>query len=1309
MDTSILDNIIYGRIEPHIYAFKTNTVPNYLKVGDTYRSVKLRLDEWRQIYKDLEPQFDAKATINDDVYFRDYSVHEYLENDKHKKRLVPQDLQKGIYYSKEFFEDTSTEDVKDAILDIKENYDKNTGKYQCYNSNDKTASDFIYKRSDVFWNPRPNQDEAIQNFKKALARKQPDERINLLMYAVMRFGKSFTSLCCAKEMEAKFVLVLSAKADVKDEWKRNVEVPANFKDFYFFDSDYLKKKNAEDFTKAFHKPNSCVVLFLTLQDLQGKTVKEKHKEVFNRNIDLLIVDETHYGARASSYGEVLRNADIVENEKPKDYEGVDAEQADKKVEELKKVLKVHVTLHLSGTPYRILMGSEFEKEDIISFCQFSNIIEEQKKWETENFRNINDEVINELTGKPIQEWDNPYFGFPQMVRFAFKPNKLSYDKLISLKESGKSYAFSVLFNPCSKQKDEDNQYLKFENENEVLDFLKVIDGSKDDENILGFLNYKKLKEGKMCRHIVMVLPFCASCDAMQKILEEHKEEFKNLNQYEIINIAGIDSPYHKIIDVTSAIKVFEKNDKKTLSLTVHKMLTGVTVPEWDSMLMLKECSSPEEYDQAIFRLQNQYVKEYKSSNGDEIKYNMKPQTLLVDFDPTRMFRMQESKSLIYNVNTDEGGNNKLFERIRRELAISPIITINNDKIVEITPQNIVDEVRKYSANRGVAEETNEIPVDSNLRTIALIRDEIEKQNELGSKGGLSITPSLEEGEELEVDDKVAADVSDGDEVTVTDVDSEPKVESANIEAFINKFRTYYARILFFAFLTKDKIQSLEDILMVSDKGENPRILSNLALNVKVLKSININMAKIGLNQLDYKIQNINSLANDKSIEPIERANVALKKFGRLSDSEVVTPSFICGDMVNLINDDLLMNIVTNRKCILDLNSKLAEFSLAFYKKYTEDLHIEPEKISNLLYAVPSSSHTYEFTRKIYEILGLNVDNIAEKFVSYDFLKITDAEENIDYPKIKELITQNEPFNQIRLEKNITVGDSDMKFDVVIGNPPYQEDDGGAGASAVPIYQHFVRTGKLISNKFSTFIVPTRWYTGGKKLDDFREEMLSDKNLECLHDFIHPEQVFPNTNNRGGVCYFSFNKAYDNTENKTHIVNHGDNEILEDIYRPFKVDGFDIFIRHWKSVSILKKVYKTDEYKYMSDYVSGRQLFGIESSFSKSSNFSFDKTKFEHPIECLAKGQKFGFIEKDVVKERTSLIKKWKVFTPRANNIGTELADDNFNTIIGKPNSVCTEAYILIGEGLDLDEKKCENLCKYFKTQFARYMHSKGKS
>ena len=121
--------------------------------------------------------------------------------------------------------------------------------------------------------------------------------------------------------------------------------------------------------------------------------------------------------------------------------------------------------------------------------------------------------------------------------------------------------------------------------------------------------------------------------------------------------------------------------KKTITLTVNKMLTGSTVPQWDTMLYFKDTASPQEYDQSIFRLQNQYVRTLSSDKGF-IKENLKPQTLLVDFDPDRLFRMQEQKSLIYNVNTDENGNSKLKERIIEELRISPIIMMNHNKMVE---------------------------------------------------------------------------------------------------------------------------------------------------------------------------------------------------------------------------------------------------------------------------------------------------------------------------------------------------------------------------------------------------------------------------------------------------------------------------------------------------------------------------------------------------------------------------------------------------------------------------------------------------
>ena len=163
-----------------------------------------------------------------------------------------------------------------------------------------------------------------------------------------------------------------------------------------------------------------------------------------------------------------------------------------------------------------------------------------------------------------------------------------------------------------------------------------------------------------------------------------KETFKNLGEYEIINISGVDAGriYKKPSDIKNKIKECEELNKKTITLTVNRMLTGSTVEQWDTMLYFKDTSSPQEYDQSIFRLQNQYIRTLSSKKGF-IKENLKPQTLLVDFDPDRLFRMQEQKSLIYNVNTEENGNSKLKERIVEELRISPVIMMNHNKIKEV--------------------------------------------------------------------------------------------------------------------------------------------------------------------------------------------------------------------------------------------------------------------------------------------------------------------------------------------------------------------------------------------------------------------------------------------------------------------------------------------------------------------------------------------------------------------------------------------------------------------------------------------------
>ena len=1290
--TEVLDGIIVGRVEPHIYAFTTEEVPNYLKVGDTYRPVSKRLNEWRHAYPNLKKQYDSKAIIDEDTYFRDYSVHKYLENDLSRKRLCREELNSGVVYSNEFFKDADINDIDNAIKDIESNYISNSGKYEYYSSNNRLPQTYHYERGDA-WDLRPNQKAAVDSFINAVN----NGRKNLLMYAVMRFGKSFTSLCCALEISANIVLVVSAKADVKDEWKKTVEGAGNFSEYVFLESYDLA--SSENIIKTNRDENNKVVIFLTLQDLQGDEIKEKHAELFKEQIDLLIIDETHFGARAESFGKILEKAGYEKSDKSNinklDDDNIDVNIAE---EELKQI-NARIRLHLSGTPYRILMGSEFEKDDIISFVQFTDIVKEQEEWDKNNLYKDN-----------INEWDNPYYGFPQMVRFAFNPNKSSREKMDSLKKSGVTFAFSKLFEPESIKKDAiNNGHKKFKNRAEILDLLQVIDGSKEDENLLGFLDYDKIKEGKMCRHMVMVLPYCASCDAMEELLRDRKDIFKNLNEYEIINISGVDAGkiYKKPSDIKNKVKECEDLNKKTITLTVNRMLTGSTVEQWDTMLYFKDTSSPQEYDQSIFRLQNQYIRTLSSEKGF-IKENLKPQTLLVDFDPYRLFRMQEQKSLIYNVNTEENGNSKLKERIVEELKISPVITMNHNKIKEVDATNILEAISEYNNQRSISDEVLDIPVDLSILNDEDIRKIMESQGEFNSKQGLSIDPYEGSGDDLDLNEHEDDEFNDGSHnVKDKTEDYTKKINDNEIKKLESKIKTYYQRLLFFSFLVKDKVASLDDIINVMDSAENQRLAINLNLDKKAIVNISEKMDPFKRSGLDYKIQNISMLASDDSIEPLTRAMTSIKKFNRMSESEVITPSNICDEMVGLLPEEGLKEIVSNQDKLLDIASKSGEYAVSLYKRLTFELGYSHEDVRDIIYAVPTSSIAYEFTRRFYEILDLNIENIAMKFNAYDLINIKDDKDEVDYKKISEILKQKKTFSKITLEDKIKVGEETVKFGAVIGNPPYQMSDGGAQASAKPIYQHFVSIGKILASDYTCFITPSRWFAGGKGLDNFRNQMLNDNTMKELHDFLTPEDVFPNTNNRGGVCYFI--NDFSKTDSEVTVVTHKDNHIISRIKRNLLIDGVDIFIRDSIAVCIIKKIFNECYDENFSSMVSTRKPFGIESNIIKTDMFKQSCDNLNEPIICIGKNKCIGYIEKKHVKSHEDWIDKWKVYVPRANNLGTELNDDNLNSFVGEPNSICTESYIVVGAGTINDKNSAINVSKYLTTKFVRFMHKQAKA
>ena len=1285
----VLDRIIIGRVDPHIYAFTTNTVPNYLKVGDTYRPVSQRLNEWRVFFPELEKQYENKAVIDEETYFRDYAIHQYLENDLHKKRLNPEDLEDGIYYSREFFKGAETSDIDSAIEDIKESYQANLSKYEYYSSKNRLPQTFHYQRGEQ-WTLRPNQQSAVDSFIRAVK----NGRRNLLMYAVMRFGKSFTSLCCALEISANIVLVVSAKADVKDEWKKTVEGAGNFSEYVFLEAyDLASSENA---IKANREENKKVVIFLTLQDLQGDAIKDKHRELFQEQIDLLVIDETHFGARAESFGKILENAGYEKSDKSNinklDDENIDVNVAE---EELKQI-NARIRLHLSGTPYRILMGSEFEKEDIISFVQFSDIVKEQEEWDKNN-----------LNKDDINEWDNPYYGFPQMVRFAFNPNKSSREKMEALKRSGVTFAFSKLFEPESIKKDaKNNGHKKFINETEILELLQVIDGSKEDENLLGFLDYDKIKEGKMCRHMVMVLPYCASCDAMEELLSKRKDTFKNLGKYEIINISGVDAGkiYKKPSDIKNKIKECEDLNKETITLTVNRMLTGSTVEQWDTMLYFKDTSSPQEYDQSIFRLQNQYIRTLSSEKGF-IKENLKPQTLLVDFDPDRLFRMQEQKSLIYNVNTEENGNSKLKERIVEELRISPVIMMNHNKIKEVDATNILEAISEYNNQRSVSDEVLDIPVDLSILNDETIRKAIEQQAEFNSKQGLTIDPNQGEGDELDINEAgEEVENSEGNQDKTESKDYTEEKKDKEIEKLEGQIKTYYQRILFFSFLTKDKVASLDDILSVIDKDENIRLSKNLFLDKGIIEKISKVMNPFKRSRLDYKIQNISMLACDESVAPLTRAMTSIKKFNRMSESEVITPSKVCDEMVGLLPKEGLKEIVSNQDKLLDIASKSGEYAVSLYKRLTSELGYSHEDVRDIIYSIPTSSVAYEFTRRFYEILDINVENIAAWFNAYDLIDVKNDKDEVDYEKISRLLRQKKDFSKITLKDEIKAGEKTVKFGAIIGNPPYQASAQGTSSSDDPIYHMFLETSYNIGD-IAILITPARFlFDAGKTPSDWNKKMLNDPHLKVPFFESDSAKVFKDILIPGGIAITYRDSRVEFGKIGKFVSYPELNVIRNKVWRE-------------EQDSIRTIIYSQNKFNLdllYNDYPEYRSIIG---SNGKDRRFrqiimerldAFTEEKKEtnsiRVLGLIKRARAYRYIPQKYVEDEI-WIDKYKVFVPFSNGASGTLGDEPARMIskpvLGMPGDGITQTFI--GFGVFDSQFEAEALLKYIKTKFCRIL------
>lgn len=258
----------------------------------------------------------------------------------------------------------------------------------------------------------------------------------------------------------------------------------------------------------------------------------------------------------------------------------------------------------------------------------------------------------------------------------------------------------------------------------------------------------------------------------------------------------------------------------------------------------------------------------------------------------------------------------------------------------------------------------------------------------------------------------------------------------------------------------------------------------------------------------------------------------------------------------------------------------------------------------------------------------------------------------------------------------------MQFDVIIGNPPYQLNDGGYGTSAAPIYQLFVEQAKALEPRYLSMVIPARWFAGGKGLDEFREAMLADNRLRSIADYLSAADVFPGVGLKGGVCYFLWNRDHPglcdvSTHFKDWPVSTASRLLLE--------KGADVFIRFNEGLSILKKVASVEtgqseslllpESKRFDRLVSSRKPFALETTFKGKA------TKHAGDVLVYQNGGT-SYTPRKEITTGTELIDKWKLYVGRAAP-GTGNRDTYPHRIlstpfIGEPGSICSETYLCIG-------------------------------
>lgn len=1107
---------------------------------------------------------------------------------------------------------------------------------------------------------------------------------SMLWNCKMRFGKTVTAYALIKKAGYQKVIVVTHRPVVEDGWRDDFDLIFGEgdnraflkKDRFDTDSSVydaaMDARNDANLT-AYQNSGKAFVYFASMQDLRGSQRADgkfdKNNAVFDMDWDLVIYDEAHEGTQTQRGQKVQSLLEAEKNGKaPK-------------------------VLQLSGTPYNLMQKYEN------NVYTWDYVMEQKRK----------------------REWDilhpgdhNPYADLPELRILTFDlgkslPTSYRYETLEM------AFNFTEFFRVWTGDPARDFRPLPagaqvgdFVHEADVRSFLDLISSENPESNY----PYSTPEYREMFRHTLWMVPGVKEASALSRLLKDHPV----FGAYKVANVAGdgdAEMPYDNALTL---VKQVIKANRYTITISCGKLTTGVTVPEWTAVMMLTGSASTAAsgYMQTIFRVQSAGVLDGKQ----------KERCYVFDFAPDRALNVISEVNRI----TKRGRTNEEQNRaaLGEFLNFCPVMAVDGTQMTAYSVSRMMRQIKRLTVDRAIKsgfddesvykQDTGIVMDEEDVELFHTLSDKLSEQKAAKKETKVHINHQGLTGEEYEKADKISNKPKR--ERTKEDDDLLKKLQEQKKERekVIRLLRNVSIRLPLLIYGAKvdltESIKMADFITLVDEESWQefmPKTVDK-PLFRKLLKYYDEDV----VSGAGLRIRRMAKAADE--LPPTERVKRIAEIFShfRNPDKEtVLTPWRVVNlHLSNMVGGYCFLNEQ------FDSQEVLEEPRLVDQGQVTEDIFLNPEArilemnsksglyplyMAYSLYAMklpgPEDKLPLEQTQALWQetveqqIFVLCKTRMAESITRRTLVGYQDWTVNTTYiPHLLERMENDPQRLAKKLEKPETwrKNGEPMTFDAIVGNPPYQIADGGNNASAMPVYQRFVELATTIEPHYASMIMPSRWYSGGRGLDDFRANIMNDTRMRVLYDYASSDYCFPGVDISGGICYFLWDKDYDGP----CTVTNAESQIAHSVKR--YLNEFPILVRSNAAISIIDKVARRKE-QTLDTFVSSQKPFGLR---------TFARPDENGDLTLRWNGGK-GPISSDKVTGGTELIDKWKVIVSRVLYEHGGKADKNGQSRILSilemlgPKEVCSETYIVVNS-YDT-EAEAAGLYSYLKTKFARFL------